>query len=129
DIPKCALQCFISSLNNDGCKSETDFQCHCSKGNILAAASPCVRKECNEGDEEEALDVVGAACRAAGVNLGDGGDGQMSPTPSPDRPNRNPSENPTGAPAPSTPFTISRQPTSFEPHPRTTSTFLLPSPT
>ncbi|KAF2474474.1 uncharacterized protein BDR25DRAFT_340298 [Lindgomyces ingoldianus] len=77
DIPKCALQCFINALANDGCKSETDFECHCSKGNILSSAASCVDKGCNDSDQATAFAIIRSACKEVGVDIGngDGNDG------------------------------------------------------
>ncbi|KAF2112359.1 hypothetical protein BDV96DRAFT_664720 [Lophiotrema nucula] len=74
-IPSCALACFINTLTTDGCASETDFKCHCSKGNILGKSAACVQKACSDADEKDAERKLKAGCASVGVDVGDGGDG------------------------------------------------------
>ncbi|KAF2684850.1 hypothetical protein K458DRAFT_388544 [Lentithecium fluviatile CBS 122367] len=78
-IPTCALTCYINTLTTDGCASETDFACHCSKGDILGKAEACIEKGCDEGQKKDAEDKMGKACDAAGGgNGGNGRDGNGS---------------------------------------------------
>lgn len=68
-IPQCALACYLDALPNDGCTLEIDLKCHCSTGNILGLAEPCVEAGCSKTDQEDAKQKVVRACQAVGISL------------------------------------------------------------
>ncbi|KAF2003553.1 hypothetical protein P154DRAFT_561317 [Amniculicola lignicola CBS 123094] len=71
-LPDCALTCFLTTLTSDGCDNEVDFKCHCTNGNVLSAAGPCLEKGCNGDDRATGIARVKAGCSA--FDMGDGGD-------------------------------------------------------
>lgn len=55
DVPSCSLQCFLDSLNSDGCSNLTDFACHCTKPQLPEEITPCVEKACSEAEQSGKL--------------------------------------------------------------------------
>ncbi|KAF1954029.1 hypothetical protein CC80DRAFT_568554 [Byssothecium circinans] len=74
-IPNCALACYIATLTDDGCASETDFECHCSTGNVLGRAKSCIQKACPSEAQNDAESKMRSACKDIGVIIGGGGGG------------------------------------------------------
>lgn len=58
NVPSCSLQCFLSSLTNDGCSDLTDFACHCAKPQLPKEITPCVEKACSEADQSGAPSFI-----------------------------------------------------------------------
>ncbi|KAF2259178.1 hypothetical protein CC78DRAFT_503602, partial [Lojkania enalia] len=113
-IPDCALKCFINALTNDNCDSETDIKCHCTKGNVLAVAKPCVEKKCNDKEQAEtASNLVTSSTPTSSdptlqasssttslpSNPTQGQTNPTSPAPNTSQPTDISSTNPTGRPA------------------------------
>ncbi|ORY11451.1 hypothetical protein BCR34DRAFT_484195, partial [Clohesyomyces aquaticus] len=86
NIPKCALQCFIDALSNDGCNSETDFSCHCTDGKVLSSATSCVDKACSTSDKNTAFAQIRGGCKAVGISIGEGEGASPGPSTSALRP-------------------------------------------
>ncbi|KAH7073083.1 hypothetical protein BKA63DRAFT_57143 [Paraphoma chrysanthemicola] len=76
-LPKCALQCFVDSILNDGCANEADFACHCGVGDFLQKATVCVGQGCSTAEATDTFAKVRAACSAVG-----GGNGGVGAGPS-----------------------------------------------
>ncbi|KAF2652547.1 hypothetical protein K491DRAFT_718842 [Lophiostoma macrostomum CBS 122681] len=85
-LPDCALQCFLVSLTNDGCETETDFKCHCQKGLILSSAASCLKSKCESADREKAVQQVASGCNSVGVDIGGGDDNGSTSTSTDDNP-------------------------------------------
>ncbi|KAH7077387.1 hypothetical protein FB567DRAFT_535160 [Paraphoma chrysanthemicola] len=77
-LPKCALQCFVDSILNDGCANEADFACHCGVGDFLHKATVCVGQGCSTAEETDTFAKVRAACSAIGGGNGGVGAGAGS---------------------------------------------------
>lgn len=80
DLPGCALNCFLGPLQSDGCKSLTDFKCHCSNPSLLPKVQPCVAQKCPASLVQEVQDKAVALCKQYGVDLTIPGDGSASST-------------------------------------------------
>lgn len=80
DLPGCALNCFLGPLQSDGCKSLTDFKCHCSNPTLLPKVQPCVEQKCPASLVQEVQDKAVALCKQYGVDLTIPGDGSASST-------------------------------------------------
>ncbi|KAH3915760.1 hypothetical protein HBI56_042250 [Parastagonospora nodorum] len=65
-LPSCALTCFVKGVLTDGCANETDFACHCGRGDIIGKQTTCVRQGCNQVEAAVAFSKVRAACRVLG---------------------------------------------------------------
>ncbi|KAF2869722.1 hypothetical protein BDV95DRAFT_608562 [Massariosphaeria phaeospora] len=69
-IPSCALSCFLTAIQGDGCPSATDFACHCKKADsLVAGVLPCVESGCSPEDQQAALSATSGICGNYGVQV------------------------------------------------------------
>ncbi|KAI9847080.1 MAG: hypothetical protein M1837_003198 [Sclerophora amabilis] len=69
DVPKCSLTCFTTALTSDGCDSLTDFECHCSKPQLVSQITPCVEEACSPEEQKSVQEMVSSTCKKVGVPL------------------------------------------------------------
>ncbi|KAF3175649.1 hypothetical protein TWF788_008363 [Orbilia oligospora] len=67
-IPSCALQCALGSLQSTGCPT-TDFACICRASAFVSSLIPCVQAGCSESEIESTIAAASALCEGAGVSL------------------------------------------------------------
>lgn len=67
-IPQCALQCALGSLQSTGCET-TDFACICTASAFVNGLVPCVQDACTDAEFDRTLQAAQGLCSAAGVTL------------------------------------------------------------
>ncbi|KAF3309151.1 hypothetical protein TWF173_011383 [Orbilia oligospora] len=67
-IPSCALQCALGSLQSTGCPT-TDFACICRASAFVSSLIPCVQAGCSEAEIASTIQAASGLCEGAGVSL------------------------------------------------------------
>ncbi|KAL6244126.1 hypothetical protein RBB50_008996 [Rhinocladiella similis] len=68
EFPPCSINCFTTTLENDGC-AESDFDCHCSLSGLYQNISTCVFNACDRPNANTFLDGFISACEGIGYPL------------------------------------------------------------
>jgi hypothetical protein len=66
-LPPCAQTCFVDEVLEDGCTNETDFACHCGKGDIIRKSSKCFKQKCRLEEVDDATKKLQVACGGLGM--------------------------------------------------------------
>ncbi|DAA73583.1 TPA_exp: GPI-anchored CFEM domain protein [Trichophyton benhamiae CBS 112371] len=104
DVPQCSLPCFLDALTTDGCSELTDFKCHCSKPELPAKITPCVKSKCPVAEQVSVSNAVVKQCSEAGAPVSIPPVEESSSKPSEPSTSEAPTASPTeSTPAPTTP--------------------------